>query len=395
MEKAINITRVSTPIRNINLFFLVASVAIKVQADNIYYQTVVYPWWSIVRHLLFGISLLLMIIAYFTKRRDSVNFIREFRQLTLMTMLIVIVSIVLLAVNGGSITYLFKSIYFIYSAFLYGFLLLNVYSKVEIEKLIKWFFLLVIILYLIEYYPKLLNIKNYTQIDFFTSYSPFESSAFSAYFYGCMMFFTLATKNKKLSIISVIFNLLSFKRINVIFSVIFLIISLSHWGYFHVKKWIIYLLIILFALIPSIQYKLMSPSIIDKLALSLGFTDIHGLLMGRDNYFFTVVNSNYHMSGFSSATRQLQLLSGHGMEMDGLSTYMEMGLLGTSIFSVGFWKFAGSIFRNVFVMFIFFLNYLTSSQLGDTYSLLLLFLTICLVKFDTLQVTGTVTSKVL
>lgn len=385
MIKTANIAHVSAPIRNMNLFFLIASVAIKVQADNIYNQTLTYPWWSIGRHILFGTALLLMVFTYFSKYHNSLSFLREFKQLTIMTALIAIVSLVLLAINGGSVTYLFKSIYFIYSAFLYGYLLLNVYSRDEIEQLVKWFFLLVVILYLMEYYPKLIILDNYTQIDFFTSYSPFESSAFSAYFYGCMMFFTLATKNRKLSILAVILNLLSFKRINVIFSIIFLIISLTRWGYFYIKKWIFYLLIVLFAIIPAIEYKLMTPSVIDKVALYLGFTDVHGLLMGRDNYFFAVINSNYHAQGFSSATRQLQLISGHGMEMDGLSTYMEMGLLGTSIFSIGFWKFSDRIFRNIFVMLVFFLNYLTSSQLGDTYSLLLLFLTVCLVKDDAAQ----------
>jgi len=388
MKTEANIVHVSTSIRNINLFFLIGSAAVKVQADNIYNQTFSYPWWSIGRHILFGISLLLMLFTFFLKQANSAVFIREFRQLTLMTIMVISISIFLLIVNGGSFSYLFKSIYFMYSAFLYGFLLLNLYSKEEIEKFVMWFFFLVVLLYLIEYYPKLITIENYTEINFFDSYSPFESSAFSAYFYGCMMFFTLATNNKKLSFISAIFNLLSFKRINVIFSIVFFVISLTNWGYFRVKKWLIYFFVILFAVIPIFEYKLMTPSVIDKVALYLGFTDVHGLLMGRDNYFFTVINSNYQAEGFSSATRRLQLITGHGMEMDGLSTYMEMGVLGTLSFSLGFWKFSGQLFRNVFVMFVFFLNYLTSSQLGDAYSLLLLFLTICLVKNNALQVMG-------
>lgn len=369
MNRSIN--GVSTPLKIINLFFLMASVAVKIQADNIYNTSLVYPTWSIGRHILFAISLILTVIIFLLKRHnDGIVFLRELKRLTGMILLVVIVSLVLLSIHGGSVGYMLKSVYFIYSAFLYGYLLLNVYSKKEIIQLVKFFFLIVVFLYIIEFFPKFFVAENYTQIDFLASYSPFESSAFSAYFYGCMMFFTLATDNKKFSVIAVIFNILTFKRINVIFSVIFLAISLSRFGYFKVKRWIVYVLILIFTIIPAIQYRLMTPSVIDKVALFFGFTDSHGLLMGRDRYFYAVLNSNYHASGFSSATRQLQLISGHGMEMDGLSTYMEMGLLGTSIFSVGFWKFAGSIFRNVFVMFIFFLNYLTSSQLGDTYSLL-------------------------
>ncbi|MFD1466070.1 hypothetical protein ACFQ4L_08340 [Lapidilactobacillus mulanensis] len=382
MEKSTGISHVSATLKNMNLFFLITSVAIKVQADNIYNHTLTYPWWSIGRHVLFGASLILVAIVFFLEQRKSFCFLRELKQLTVMIALIMLVSVGFLAINGGSITYLLKSVYFIYSAFLYGFLLLNIYSREEINQLVKWFFLLVMILYLFEYYPVLIVADNYMQINFFNSYSPFESSAFSAYFYGCMMFFTLATTNKKLSLLSIAFNLLSFKRVNVIFSIIFFVISLSRWGYFRVKKWILYLLIVLFTIIPAVEYQLMTPSVIEKIASYLGFTDVHGLLMGRDRYFFEVINSNYRAAGFSSATNRLQQLSGHGMEMDGLSTYMEMGILGTSIFSFGFWKFSGSVFRNIFVMFVFFVNYLTSSQLGDTYSLLLLFLTVCLVKED-------------
>lgn len=360
----------------LNFILMIISIIIKVEADNIFYQTVAYPTWSILRHVLFAACTAILFLIYIFKNKDVIYFKKEFMIISILTFLLGIISIILISKNGGHILFVFKSLYFFYTPCCYVFLLINTFDKERIEMLMKWMFLTTVILYVIHNFSQLIILSNWTKIDFLNSYSPFESSAFSGYFYGFMMYFNLATDNKKISLFTVIMNIITFKRINVIFSVLFFILSILNLKNKKISsKWKIFF-IFLFTIIPGLQYKLMNPNSLDKIAVLLGFDDIHGLLMGRDNFFYTVMSTNFKSSGFSSASATLQAVTGHSMEMDGLSTFMELGYLGTFLISSSLWIIISTNIGSYFLMFVFFINYLTSTQLGDTYSLMLLFLTV-------------------
>lgn len=372
--------RVAPSIIRLNFLFLVVSIIIKIQADNIFYVTVSYPPWSILRHIFFAMCLSLLGYLYIKLPKERRLFFGEFVIISTIIVIVFIISLFLISINDGSVTSLMKSIYFLYSPFLYAYFAINTLKKNDIEELFKWTFFSTIALYFFGNFSDFLDLNNFLEINFMESFSPFESSAFSGYFYGFMMFFTLGTDRKKVSILSVVMNILTFKRINVLFSIVFLFMTLSKKGYSKVPKIIPYIFILIFTLLPIIQYTFMNPDKLLYVASLLGFTDVHNLLMGRERFLYTVMNSGYRPSGFGSASSRLQAITGNGMEMDGLSTYIELGIIGTFLISFSFWKISGRIFRNVFLMLVFFFNYMTSTQLGDTYSLLLLFITIYFVK---------------
>lgn len=48
--------------------------------------------------------------------------------------------------------------------------------------------------------------------------------------------------------------------------------------------------------------------------------------------------------------------------------YLELGLLGVFGISYMWWSFAEKKLKNVVIVFLFMLNYLTSAQLSDTYA---------------------------
>lgn len=374
---------ISNSIKNLNIFFLFLSIIIKMEADNFFYENIYYPSWSIFRHIFFAASLVLMGYVFFKFAPKKLLFFREFVILSVLSIIVILTSMLYILHNGGNITISLKYIYFMYSAGIYAFLILNTLSKSEITKTIKHIFIITIILYFTNTYDKFLDFTNFTKISFMQSNSPFESSAFSGYFYGFMVFFTLAKEERKWSILAVIMNILAFKRINVVFSILFFVISFSKKGYHRVPKIVIYLLIGIFSILPLIQFRLMTPSNLAILSNFFGFENVHDFLMGRDRFFYAVMNSGYKPAGFGSATSRLQSITGNGMEMDGLSTYMEIGLFGSFIFSLSFWKIAGRNFRNVLLMFIFFLNFMTSSQIIDTYALFLQFITITFININT------------
>ena len=373
--------RLSQNLKRIIVLLIVASIIVKMQADLFYYDNLYYPNWSIFRHILFGSSLILLLLAFIKSKNQKV-FVREFLMLCGLGFFILFLSIIYVSINGGGIFASIKSLYLMYSGVIAAFFILNLYRPKEIISFMKVLLVTVLLLYFYGNIEKFFVPSNYLEIDFWESKSPFESSAFSGYLYGFMMFFTLAIDNKKWAWISVIGNLLAFKRVNILFSLLFLCISVFKKGKRKIPKILLWFLIILFSLLPMLQYELMTPDNLYFLANKLGFSDVHYLLMGRDKFFYQVLNSGYKSFGFGSASARLQSLSGNGMEMDGLSTYMELGLFGSSAISLTFWKITGRKSRGIFLMLVFFINYLTSSQINSTYTMMFLVISVAFIKED-------------
>lgn len=360
------------------ILLLVISIAIKIFADLIYYDLLSYPSWSIFRHILFfGVFLLLVFQFSVNKYKNKYTF-DELKKIILFLSLVLCISLINSVIGNDFTTKTLAQLYFIGSPAIMAILIVDSFSIDEIDTFFKVLFLAVATIYIYYKISDLTNINNYLLIDFWNSYSPFESSAFSGYFYGFMVYFSMTKTNKKniWSFLGIIFVFLTFKRINVIVSFIFLLsghLIKSEKKFSKLSK---YIMITIFTILPVFTYYIMKPDILFNIARKLGFEDTKGLMMGRDNFFYLLKSYHYKSYGLGSMDVTLNNLTGHGFELDGLRIYMELGIIGCLIMASFFWNITERYFINGIIVFIFFINYLTSAQLVDNYSLLFMFITI-------------------
>lgn len=355
------------------------SIIIKISADLEYYETLSYPSWTIFRHITFFLSMILLGILFFMTKKKQVYGKKLLYIYIIFIGLIFTLSIFYSARTGKFSNNTISHIYFLLGPYLYVFFLNNLISEKEIDKFVNTTFLLCVCLYLNYRSDRLLVLNNYFQINFWNSYSPFESSAFSGYFYGFMVYYTLKTKKIGWSILSILMVVLTFKRINVLLSILFLIFGLMVSVEKKIPKIIRHSMVLLFTILPMISYYIMRTDKIVDVAYNLGFQDTKGFLMGRDYFFNLLIGLDFESYGLGSADDTLRRLTGHGFELDGLRIFMELGFIGVLAFAITFWTLTKDNLTNIFIMFVFFLNYLSSAQLTDNYVLLFMFLTMSLI----------------
>lgn len=364
---------------NIGFTLFLITIPIKVQADLFYYSNGIYPSFAIYRHIFYLVALIFFAMAYINVKKDKSGFV-IIKNMSILSLIVLFQSFFLSILQGKLPLITIKNLYFMFSPVLLAYFVVNILDEKRIARMLKITFIFVIIQYIHLKLPIILTPSSFLEIDFMRSYSPFESSAFSGYFYGFMVYFTLVSKSRTFSILSVLFNILIFKRLNVIFSIIFLMYSIFEIGSKKVNPLIRKGLIIFFIIFPVVEYfVVINPYHLNLIAQKIGFENVHGLVMGRDVFINTVLNSGYESWGFGSMGERLNLLLGKkGIEFDSVQIFIELGLIGCTVFPYFLWKSTTLNIAGITLMLVLFINISTSHQLTESYTILFNFLTIFL-----------------
>lgn len=364
------------------LFLL--SIPIKSAADSYYYLNGTYPSYSILRHVLFTMSILFFGLAFFNIKKRYKFGNKIMYGMLFLVFLIMIISFFQAFKMQVIPIYTMKSIYFFVSPIILSYFIINVLEGNILDKGMKIAFILIAIQYIYSRWNIFLTFSSFLEINFFDSFSPFESSTYAGYFYGFMIYFLLCSKSKKFGIMAFIFNFLVFKRINIIFSVFFLALfwKKEEIRKINVPKIVLNVLVCLFSIIPIIEYNIItSQEKLYKLALYLGFTDTKGLVMGRDYFINSIVNSGFKSSGFGSTGILLeQILGKKGIEMDAIQIYLELGILGCFLFAFFLWKSIPNNVSAILVMFLFYINICTAYQITESYTVFFTFLVLFIIE---------------
>lgn len=370
-----NILRKTIPI----LLFI--SILVKINADLYYYSNAIYPSWSSMRHILVVVIIGISFIVYIGLPVDNRGKWKKPMTIALGFAISYLVISVFMAVRlNKSFTRAIEMSFLQTSSIILAFFFINIFSKKEISRLMRAIFILLTVQYIISHLDSLLVPQNFLEISFFDSYSPFESSAFSGYIYGMLIYFTMFDENKFFIYASFIMNFLVFKRINVLVSIFLVIFGRKISYEKNISNSLKWFVIILFTILPIIQYHAMLGSGIDFILQIFPSFDVQGLLMGRDWFLNTLLNSNYESYGLgSSGTELYSLLTHTGIELDGIVMYLEMGLYGLFGASFTWWNFTEMKLKNFVIILIFMVNYLTSSQLIDTYAVFFNLITVALI----------------
>lgn len=344
-------------------------MVVKLEGDLVFNKSsgAINPSWKVLQYFFIVIFMVITAFVLVNSRKMQLFFLKEFTWLSTLVLSFFTESLVYIFINQELTFTSFKLLIIFYIPIVASFLFLNSFSIQQIDQIMKCFFVIFILLYLFEK-RDVLTINSFFQISFFDSKSPFESSSFSGYFYGFMIYFCRVERDKVFTPLSVVFNILVFKRINIIFSVLFLILGgISKEK--KVSKNYRYFFSSIFTAIPIATYYFMIPGNLEKIVLKLGFFSTKGLLMGRNIFFNAIYYGNFRSSGYGSVGKVLSKFGFHGLEMDGLRLFIELGLLGVLLFSVIFWKVGNDSKKNNWILLLFFLNYCTSAQLSDLYAI--------------------------
>lgn len=247
---------------------------------------------------------------------------------------------------------------------LYAFTLTNLLNKKIVINLVKYTFVLSCILYIHEIGPSsFFSISNWTSISFGQSDSMFESSDFSGVFTISLFYFywdrfvLLKEENKLWFWLSMIFAILSWKRLSVVFIILL-------WGlgkFVNIKKNISRVIPIftgaLFGLI-TIMYTLFVEGVYNPLNLN-----VYEFTKGRDYTLKLWSNYGYMSYGYGSSYELLQRY----LEMDLVQMYLEIGIIAVVLFGIVYFSLAKKSLFAYTIMLYEFLNMLTASSLPSVF----------------------------
>lgn len=171
-----------------------------------------------------------------------------------------------------------------------------------------------------------LSIGNFCSVSFVDSYSPFESNFFSPAAMGFCLFFCYFRKNKLFTFLSVLFTILTFKRIMVLYAVVLLLFGgmVSKWK--EMPKWLLRMLGVIIFIFSILYIQLMLGNVAKLLfkyfGIEINRTVIDIFSMGRSWFIQLVLEGDFRSVGFMSSTVGFK-----NMEMDLPMIYIEMGIL--------------------------------------------------------------------
>lgn len=285
-------------------------------------------------------------------------------------------------ISGRFTTTTLSELYYLFIPCFIAYVLLNTLTFDDVFKAMKIVLVFSIIGYVLELGIGVFTLANLRLISFVNSFSPFESSAASGIATSLCAFFSFYRKEKKWTIISLLYSIMTFKRIAVVFSLIMFIMP-YFWDVTRIvkKKWT-KLLALLFIIATMSYYYLLQPDNIRILSdfLSKYFDlDVRTFTMGRSYMFETFFNSNYISYGLGSIADYIGAASaytGLGIEMDLIRILCETSIVGLVGLVVYMWKLPGRQIYGVVYMFSIMLNLLTSHSLTSYHGWIIKYLVI-------------------
>lgn len=354
---------------NISLFILM--YAFRSFTDAIYVSKGIESNFFInIKYLILGIAILFGIFQFKYKKEKTI-YNKELFNILIVIITIVVISLVMIIISGKFYSSFFESIIKLSLPIIYVYLVLNLFEFKDIYRCMCGTLILSFIGYILEIGISNFTINNFMKIDFLRSYSPFESHFSAGTSIAMCAFFMYYRKNKVFKYMSLLFAILTFKRMAVIFSLSLLflprIININK----DIKRKYKNIIKIIFVVLTLGYFWLLTSQASDFFEKIFGQSQA-SVTMGRSDFLQSLLNMNFVSSGYGSISNTL----GRGLEMDLISIYLETTIIGLIVFINGYWNCAGNkIYTFIYMMFQF-LNLLVSHSLSNSFNWILAFLII-------------------
>lgn len=257
----------------------------------------------------------------------------------------------------------------------FAFDVVNLYSTKTIVNLMKLTLFITIIFYFTE--PKhniiqFFNISNWANISLASSSSFTESSVCAEVFLQLFLFFLYfadidndGKKNKKYIFLSLIFTILSFKRLGLVFAFGMCIVKRFVDIRAKISSKFIIVFSVIFTLITYFYNKFMLGEIFQDV-------DIYKFTTGRNYIMHLWKQKNYFSYGYGTS----MLVINRYLEMDLIEINMELNLFAVFMYIYVMFKLANKNLYSFMIMFYVLVNMITASSLPHSLGWILVYITI-------------------
>ena len=321
------------------------------------------------KHYLLIISVLLGTFIF--KNKSKVTISKEFYNILIASLGLYIISLLYQIVNGEFKIYSIEELYYFLAPLFFVLIIINIDKKQNIEKYID------IILYvgLFSFFATrfgrgTLTLKNIIGLFdvrslFIESVSLISESDLSVYFLILTVYYAYKDKKTKL-ILASIGTFLGYKRIAVLFLIIFLISYKLLPKSKEVNKKILSIACLIFIISPFAVYYMCEDSFASWFYEKFKI-DFNTFTMTRFDIINTVIDADLTNYGLGTVTDYLETRNVPGqtnMHNDILRIYMECGIIGTILFTICFLNLGKKNYYSFFIIIFIFTELFVAHFLG-------------------------------
>lgn len=288
----------------------------------------------------------------------------EIKTISLCAMVLVLISFAYMLYNGYSNAWISEVYFLLVSPWFVFCYLGDVNSKEKFDIAINAMFYSLCFIYLLNIIP-LLNASNISRISFVESESPFESE--SAHIFSMLYMYYTYRNFKWKKIISLVFAVLAWKRMTLIFVILFTILQFVVRSNKPMKISYRVIVTIVFCLVPMIMELMLTNEFSQWFYTKFGI-DFRAFLMSRYDLISYTMNANNPSHGLGTFfIVRIPWYTGYieqSMHNDIVRLYLEVSIIGLGIFIWSYASLAKTYFSG-YVMLYVFVELACSHFLGD------------------------------
>lgn len=366
--------RKSNTIKVSSLIIFIYSITVLIQVFTAKYENS--GFMSQLKYIMF-LATCGVCILYMNKYKKFKVFQYEFKSVLWIIISFAIISIIRALYVKSFTNRTIQELLFLLIPILVSYCILNTLDKRKIDKVMMFTLIVSIMGYLVEVNMGVAEfIQALLSMSFSDSYSMLESSTFAGISISTAMYFLYYRSNKLGCILSIIFVILTFKRLAIVF-VIFLIFVPK---IFNCNKKVNYTLMnyikIGIILITFCYFTIMIPENVDKINNMFNI-DLYKLTMSRTYRFKLIYNrANFINTGLGSTYSYMMSLYKVSLEMDMIKLLIEVTPIGVIIFVNNMFNTAKKNWYCMILMLFQFLNLITSHSLTSVFSWVIFYITI-------------------
>lgn len=297
------------------------------------------------------------------------NFFYESKWLLLILATFILVTIVKQFTNGFNAYFINEIIYYL-TPLLFIFAFLQLQDAQSIFATLNGLFVLYMIVFLVGAVP-FLTIEELRSISFANSFSPFEATGL-AYVFTLYVFYFYYRKHLPLEIVSLLMVFLTMKRMAFVASIVIVALSVftytMHTATIRVKRWMVILACVVFIALPVVTTFLLNDSFAYWFYKKTGL-DLDTFMMSRFTRLNAVTDNQAGRWGWGGTTTWLteyysRFDNNFNLHNDVYKIYIETGILGTGMFTIGMFKISQKNYISFLLMVYLFLEMFVNHQMG-------------------------------
>ena len=291
----------------------------------------------------------------------------------MVTIVFAIICICAMPFNGFHLV-MWKDLFYIFMPAFYVFVIINLDDSDNLDYYIDWIFYTFTLNFLLIAGIGSFTVSNFMSMSFADSYSPWESGLADAY---CICFYYYFVRKKwGKCIVSLILNIMSFKRLNLIFTV-FVLVFARFLKDKPVPRWVLYLFKAILIISPLFVYLATQEWFALWFESAFGM-DLNGFTMGRFNQINFINELEENMTGLGMTHLMLVQydFDVKRLHCDVIRILIETTIVGLIVFVNNYVNIGRRNQKGFAIVVFFLLVMITSTCIENTYYWMAIYLSL-------------------